>query len=142
MKTRLTTATTNLTTLNQNIVALKSCLQPKTKFMAVIKANAYGHGALEIAKHLENTKSADYFGVSCIFEVAQLRQNGIKTPILSFGAITTQDLPSVFELNFTPTIFDFETAHKLSQMAQNYDEKPAKNTENQAKSEDFINKIH
>jgi alanine racemase len=67
MKTRLTTATTNLTTLNQNIVALKSCLQPKTKFMAVIKANAYGHGAVEIAKHLEDTKSADYFGVACIF---------------------------------------------------------------------------
>ncbi len=147
MKTRLTTATTSLSTLNQNIAALKSCLQPKTKFMAVIKANAYGHGALEIAKHLESTKSADYFGVACIFEVAQLRQNGIKTPILNFGALTTQDLPSVFELNFTPTIFDFETAANLSQMAQNYEEnvenydETAQNNENLAKNEDFIEKI-
>lgn len=115
--TRHTTAKISLEALTQNIAAIKSLLRPKTKFMAVIKANAYGHGAVAIAKYLEEENKVDYFAVACIYEVVQLRQNGIKTPILNFGALDKEDLRYVFEYDFTPTIFSYETALELSEMA-------------------------
>ncbi|KJD34011.1 alanine racemase [Tamlana nanhaiensis] len=71
----------NLTALQQNYNYLKSKLQPNTKFLAVVKAFAYGNDAEAIAKHLE-TLGADYFAVAYTSEGIALRKAGIKTPIL------------------------------------------------------------
>ena len=75
----------DLDALAYNVEQLKAFAAP-SKFMAVIKANAYGHGLIPCAKHLE-TVGVDYLGVALIEEGIELRQAGIKTPILVFGGI-------------------------------------------------------
>jgi len=71
----------DLSALTHNFNYLKSKLQPQTKFLAVVKAFAYGSDALEIAKHLQKL-NVDYFAVAYTKEGVALRDAGIKTPIL------------------------------------------------------------
>ena len=71
----------NLGALSHNFNYLKSKLKPNTKFLAVVKAFAYGSDAIRIAKHLEEL-GVDYFAVAYGNEGVLLRENGIKTPIL------------------------------------------------------------
>ncbi|MGJ8683938.1 MAG: alanine racemase [Nonlabens sp.] len=71
----------NLDALEHNFHYLKSKLQPAVKFMAVVKANAYGHGAVPIAQKLQEL-NVDYFAVAYTAEAVELRDNGIIKPIL------------------------------------------------------------
>ncbi|NRD22266.1 alanine racemase [Winogradskyella litoriviva] len=71
----------DLSALTHNFNYLKSKLQPQTKFLAVVKAFAYGSDAVEIAKHLQKLK-VDYFAVAYVKEGVALRDAGITTPIL------------------------------------------------------------
>jgi len=71
----------DLGALSHNFKYLKSKLQPQTKFLAVVKAFAYGSDAIEIAKHLEKLE-VDYFAVAYTKEGVALREAGIRTPIL------------------------------------------------------------
>ncbi len=71
----------NLSALTHNYHYLKSKLQPETKFLAVVKAFAYGSDSVAIAKHLE-TLGVDYFAVAYTQEGVALRDAGIRTPIL------------------------------------------------------------
>lgn len=71
----------NLKALEHNFEFLKSKIHTSTKFLAVVKAFAYGSDAIEIAKHLE-TLGVDYFAVAYVNEGVILREAGIKTPIL------------------------------------------------------------
>ncbi|MFI2741581.1 alanine racemase [Zhouia sp. PK063] len=71
----------NLHNLQHNFTFMKDFTKPNTKFLAVVKANAYGQGAVEIAKFLE-TLQVDYFAVAYVSEGIQLREAGITTPIL------------------------------------------------------------
>ncbi|MSP33965.1 MAG: alanine racemase [Rickettsiales bacterium] len=106
----------NLQALGYNLSQIKSLLQAQTKIMTVVKGNAYGHGAVRIAQELEKI-GVDMFGVACVYEVAELRLAGIKTPIISLGATFADDVAAVFEYNYIPTIFSLDIAQKLSQMA-------------------------
>ena len=72
----------DLSAIKENFVALKALIHEKTKTMAIVKANAYGHGAVRVAKVLENM--ADYFAVADIEEALELRENGIENPFLFF----------------------------------------------------------
>ena len=73
-------ASINLGAIQRNYLYAKS-LAPNSKAIAIIKANAYGHGAIEVAAHLEDT--VDAFGVACIEEAVELREAGLeKQPIL------------------------------------------------------------
>ncbi len=73
---------------------LACSLAPKSKTMAIIKANAYGHGAISCAQALRN--DAPVFGVASIEEALQLRQAGIKQPILLLeGCFTADELPLI-----------------------------------------------
>lgn len=71
----------DLSALTHNYTYLKSKLQPPTKFLAVVKAFAYGSDSVEIAKHLEKL-NVDYFAVAYVKEGVVLRDAGVKTPIL------------------------------------------------------------
>lgn len=113
---RKTIAEINLQALRHNFNAIKSLLQPQTKFMAVIKANAYGHGAVAVAQELVKC-GADMLGVTCVYEVIELRAAGIKIPILNIGATFADDAAAVFEYDFTPTIFSYDIAQKISAQA-------------------------
>jgi alanine racemase len=71
--------------------------------IAVVKANAYGHGAGEVARALENA-GADLLACADIEEGAALRAAGVRAQILVFGALSVSDLDGVFEFRLTPTI--------------------------------------
>jgi len=91
-------ATINLNAIKKNYLYAKS-LSPKSKAIAIIKANAYGHGAIEVAKHLE--VCADCYGVACSEEAIELRNSGItNTPILLLeGVFEESELSFVDKLN-------------------------------------------
>ena len=80
--------------------------------MVVLKANGYGHGAIEIARLLED--HADFFGVSSVSEALELHNAGFTTPILMLGHTPVDAFPTVVEHGFRPTIFSLEDAKALS----------------------------
>lgn len=80
-KTRETILEIDLQSLAHNFAYLKAKIRPETKFMAVVKANAYGSDAVSVAKFLE-TEGVDYFAVAYASEGVELRQADVKTPIM------------------------------------------------------------
>ena len=83
--------------------------------MAIIKADAYGHGAVEIARHIDG--DCAFFGVSSILEALELRQAGIEKPILILGYTPVAAFPEAIRLGIRPAIFHYEDALALSQTA-------------------------
>ncbi len=86
-----------------------------TRVMAVIKADAYGHGAIQVAKLLQN--KASFFGVSSMLEALELRQAGLDNPILILGHTPVAAFPDAIRLGVRPAIFHLEDAVALSQEA-------------------------
>lgn len=81
--------------------------------MAVIKADAYGHGAVTVAKHLD----AEFFGVSSVSEALELRRAGVKQPILILGHTPVYAYEQIVEQGIRPAIFSLEDARSLSRIA-------------------------
>jgi alanine racemase len=79
-------AQVSLSTLSHNLSIIRSYLRPQTQIMAAVKANAYGHGAVPVAKHLESL-GVTWFGVATAGEAIELRQGGIKSKILIFSPV-------------------------------------------------------
>ena len=79
-------ATINLLSLGSNLKVLRDYLTTDTKVMAAVKGNAYGHGACEIAKHLESC-GVEAFGVATATEALALRYSGITADILIFSPV-------------------------------------------------------
>lgn len=77
-------AQVDLRALRRNYRRLRSLLAPEQKYLAVVKANAYGHGAVPVALALEE-EGADWFGVATLEEGEELRRGGVRRPILIFG---------------------------------------------------------
>lgn len=105
----------NLACIRNNFDELKKRLAPETKTMAVVKADAYGHGSLEVAKTLENR--ADYFAVADIAEAVELREGGINTPILILSYTSPYQYEELIALDLTATVYSFADAEKISSMA-------------------------
>ena len=83
--------------------------------MVVVKADAYGHGAVQIARHLQD--KCAFFGVSSISEALELRRGGIRTPILILGHTPSAAFGLAVEQDIRPSIFSLEGAKKLSEEA-------------------------
>ena len=90
------------------------CQKAGVPVMAVVKADAYGHGAVEVAKELEN---CPFFGVSSVAEAMELRNAGITTPILILGHVFPAHYGILVEQDIRPTIFSYEDAQALSKAA-------------------------
>ncbi len=116
MYTRKTIAEISLGALASNFSAIKSLLKPQTKFLASIKANAYGHGVVPLAQELVRL-GVDAFGVSCVYEVIELRKAGIKLPILNMGPTFADEASAVGEYDYIPTVFSLDIAQKISAAA-------------------------
>ena len=115
--TRCTTSRVDLAALDRNFRAIGWYLQDEASLnrsagrgavrppgiIAVVKANAYGHGARPVAKTLE-AAGATMLAVADIEEGVDLRRSGIHAPILVFGALSVSDLDGVFDHDLTPTI--------------------------------------
>ena len=80
--------------------------------IAVVKANAYGHGARRVAATLE-AAGATMLAVADIEEGVDLRKSGVRAPILVFGALSVSDLDGVFDYDLTPTISSPAAGHAL-----------------------------
>ena len=91
------------------------CEKAGVPVMAIIKADAYGHGAIQIARHLQ--EECSFFGVSSMLEAMELRQAGIDTPILVLGHTRTAAFAEAVRENIRPTIYRYEDALALSQEA-------------------------
>lgn len=91
-----------LDNLENNINVLQGMLNPGVRQMAVIKANAYGHGAIETGTFLED--KVDLFGVCSVTEAIELRENGIKNDILVLGAPNEETAPLYNQFNLTAII--------------------------------------
>ncbi|KPH93009.1 alanine racemase [Pseudoalteromonas porphyrae] len=100
---RLAIAQINLTALADNLAQVRK-FAPKSKVMAVLKANAYGHGLVKIAQHLND---ADAFAVARIDEALALRAGGLTKPIVLLeGFFHQDDLPILLANNFQTIIHD------------------------------------
>ncbi len=104
---------------NLEIVKKKTNNKP---VLAVVKAGAYGHGSIEVSRHLLK-KGVSMLGVAFIEEAIELREAGIKAPILVF--FDTGDIESFFKYNLSPTLLDFRTAKAFSDKAAKYNRKIA-----------------
>lgn len=115
MSFRATWAEINLGAIAHNLQEIKRKVAP-AEIMAVIKADAYGHGLKEVARvALEN--NARYLGVSTVEEGVQLRKQ-TTTPILVFGGFFENQIKACLEHDLELTLFDFERAGALSKQAQ------------------------
>lgn len=106
----------DLDALECNFDAVRKMLPAKTKILAVVKANAYGHGAVGVAKFLDG--KADYLAVAATDEAIELRKNGVNCPILVLGHIPYGDYDNIVKYQITPTVSDSDEANLLSQAAQ------------------------
>ena len=83
--------------------------------MAIVKADAYGHGAIQVARLLQD--KCAFFGVSSMLEALELRQAGLTAPILILGRTPTAAFPHAVELDVRPAIFHYDDALALSEEA-------------------------
>lgn len=106
----------NLDKIKNNIKILKQLVSP-SKLLVVVKADAYGHGILDIAKVAEES-NVNWLGVFGYEEAVELRKNGIKTPILNFLYPFDWELGKIIDLDISQALYDLESARKISSIAQ------------------------
>ena len=104
----------DLDAIEQNFEAVRA--KAGVPVMAVIKADAYGHGAIPVARLLEG--KCAFFGVSSMLEAMELRRAGLRTPILVLGHTPVQAFPTAIMENIRPAIYRWEDAQALSDAAQ------------------------
>ena len=107
----------NLDNIQKNIQTVRDRFHDKMIILGIVKANAYGHGAVETAKALVEF-GAGMLGVAAIDEALELRENGITAPVLILGQIFRQDYAAAIENDITCTVIDIVTAQGLSQKAK------------------------
>lgn len=114
--TRPVWAEVNLEHIRHNFREVRRLTGGSVKVMAVVKANAYGHGAPEVASALRG-EGADYFGVALLNEAVQLRKAGIEEPVLILGWTPVQDYKRALDHRITLTIYSLEEAEILSRIS-------------------------
>ncbi len=108
----------DLGALRANYRALKA-LAPRSRLMAVVKAQAYGHGAVEVARALVG-EGCGLFAVATLGEARELRQAGIKERVFLLGGFFAEQADAVVELDLTPVIFDLALIAPLEAAARRF----------------------
>jgi len=106
----------NLDNLAFNFKSVKQFVGAKLNYMAVVKADGYGHGAVNCARRLEQA-DIDWFGVALPEEGLELRENGIKKPILCLGSFWAGQENLLLENDLTPVIYRLDIAEKFNRAA-------------------------
>ncbi|SFM05730.1 alanine racemase [Halanaerobium salsuginis] len=106
----------DLAALTDNYKTIKSLIPENTKIAAVVKADAYGHGAVKVAKKLSYL-GVDYFCVASPDEGLELRQQGIKKPILVLGEILPEQYSDIIKANLIQAAASIETLIGLNKIA-------------------------
>ena len=105
----------SLEAIGHNIREVKKRLPEGVKLLGVVKANAYGDGAVPVASYLEN--QVDYFATATIEEAVELRENGISAPILILGYVSPSQYGDLVEYDITQTIDSYAQALALEKEA-------------------------
>ena len=108
-------AVVDLDAIYENLNELKSHIRPGTRVCAVIKTDAYGHGAVPVAKWIR--KLADFFAVATVEEGMELRKNGIWEPILILGHTPASLYREAIELGLRMNIYELSQAEAISNIA-------------------------
>ena len=112
----------DLGAIAENIRQLKGLLSPQTKLMAVVKADAYGHGAVSVAKTVCQA-GAEWLAVATLPEGIELREAGIKQPILLLGAIhTVEEVQAIAHWQLQPTLCTPQQALLFSETLNKLDQ--------------------
>ena len=111
----------SLSAIGHNIEEVRKRLAPGVRLLAVIKADAYGHGAVRVGKYLEDR--VNYFAVATLEEAVELRENGIRLPILILGYTSPSQYEDLVAFDITQTIYSRETAELLNREAANQGKK-------------------
>jgi len=110
----------SLDALRSNLTRIRDALPSRVQMMAVVKADAYGHGALEITKEAMNC-GAVYAGVAFLDEALELRRSGVTSPILVLGYTPSEGLPLAIEYDITLNVFSDEVLSAIADLR--HDEK-------------------
>lgn len=116
---RPTWAEISLPKLRRNFEYVRRVADPR-RVMAVVKADAYGHGAVTIAQTLAEA-GADWFGVATVEEALELRAAGVGKPILLLGGLYMSDPADLIEYRLTPTVSSTARLDTYSECARRYD---------------------
>jgi len=112
--TRPVRAHINLQALQHNFSRVQQAA-PRSRVMAIIKANAYGHGMVTVAQHLQDV---DAFAVARVPEAVQLRQDGVDAPIvLLAGVMNSVEMKAAVEWGFEPVVHCHEQLELLEAVA-------------------------
>jgi alanine racemase len=114
---RPTVAEIDLKSLAYNYREIQRRVPKGVSLLAVVKADAYGHGAVPISLKLQEL-GVEYLGVAITDEAVELRKGGVKSPILILGGIYPEELDHVFRYGLTPVIFDRRSLMLLTKAAQ------------------------
>ncbi len=123
MTTERACAYVDLSAIEYNYSSIKSYLPDRVKILCVVKADAYGHGSFETAKRLESL-GAGYLGVATVNEGMELRNGGIKAPILVMsGILTKNDIDYTYKNSLTPVVYDIEGLRELREESLKHKDK-------------------
>lgn len=104
----------DLSSLEGNLLAVRRHLDPRIRVMGIVKSDAYGHGLLPISRVLEE-KGIDCLGVAYLDEALDLRDNGIRCPVVILcGIRTREEAAEVLSRDLTPVVYDLEAAELLA----------------------------
>ena len=112
-----TWAEINLDNLKYNFKNIRARTEKTAKIMAIIKADGYGHGAVQLARALKK-EGADCFGVALCDEGIQLRKHGIEEDILILGVVPENKIEEALDFNLTPAVTSLDFAKKLNNKAE------------------------
>lgn len=113
---RPTQVEVNLERLTENLRAIQAATAP-ARVIPILKANAYGHGMIEVARHMESL-GVDCLGAAVLEEGILLREQGITAPILVLGGILGNQVPLFLEHDLTLTASSIEKLHQTDQAAR------------------------
>jgi alanine racemase len=114
---RATFAEINLDSFRHNLHSIKLLLGPDIRTMAIIKADAYGHGAIQCARAAIQ-EQVDLIGVGIIQEGIELRENGITSPILILGGIYPNEIEDLIKYNLSTSLSNTVMASAISKKAE------------------------
>lgn len=104
-----------------NLEQLREKVRPFTRFMAVVKSNAYGHGLVPVSHALEG--KVDFLGVGSLKEASLLREQGMTTPLFLFGRLFPEEIPLALQMRVILTVSSYEEAKAVSEASLNFSRK-------------------
>ncbi len=110
-------AEVNLDNLVYNVNRIKEIIKPPAQLMGIVKADAYGHGALAISRVLME-QGVGRLGVAILEEAVELRKGGIDIPILIMGYTPPEQFDKLLEFDIMPALYTWEDAQRLSALAE------------------------